>query len=412
MGGFATMGMDHMTGPLRIGLFTPAWPGHNTANGIATSVYNLAIGLREIGHVPVIIPMKCDGEGPSDIPVVAVPTVFANFWDRFGIRLGSFDAANNPLARGIVQAALEAKERHGVNALIMEESLGWARKVQVKTGLPVIVALHGPTALLQQHYRPGDEVPKYQHYKERLEAKAFEAATALISPSRHVLEGVKGLANIAGKPQAVLANSYRAPSPDPLPATLAPRDILFVGRFDYLKGGDVLFQAMARLVESHPQARLTFAGPDNGLDREDGTKQSVHEVIASLPEAAQAQISYFGPASRDQVAELRASHAIALIASRYENLNYSLLEAMAAGQAIVSTAVGGPSEVLEEGQTALLVPPADSEAMAAALARLLEDATLTEQLGRNAARAVQRDFDPAVIAERALKFVTDVVQNR
>lgn len=411
MDGFTAMGLDQMTDALRIGLFTPAWPGHNTPNGIATAVYNLAIGLREIGHVPVIIPMKHDGERPDDIPVVPVPMPSSNFWDRLRIRFGSFDAANDPFVRSMVDAVRMAMRIHGMNLLIMEESLGWARRIEAKTDLPVVMALHGPTALLQQHYRPGDEVPEYQRYKERLEAEAFAAAPALISPSRHVLDGVAGLADIADTPQVVIANSFRAPTPDPLPATLAPRKILFVGRFDYLKGGDVLFEAMAHLVTRYPQAELTFAGPDNGLDRPDGTRQSIHDVIAALPEAAQAQITYFGPASRDQVAQLRESHAIALIASRYENLNYSLLEAMAAGQAIVSTAVGGPSEVLVEGETALLVPPADSEAMAAALGCLLEDAVLTETLGRNAVAAVKRDFDPAVIAERTLEFVSNVVKS-
>lgn len=399
-----------MTDALRIGLFTPAWPGHSTPNGIATSVYNLAIGLHEIGHVPVIVPMKCDGEGPADFPVVPVPDLAQGLWGRLRQRFGGYDAANETFIRRIVQATTHARAQHGMSALIMEESLGWTRHVEARTGLPVIVALHGPTALLQQHYRPGDAVPEYQRYKERLEAEAFAAASALISPSRHVLEGVAGLADIAGKPQAVLANSFRAPEPDPLPAALPERKILFVGRFDYLKGGDVIFEAMARLVECHPQAQLTFAGPDHGLDRADGTKQSIHEVIAALPEATQSRITYFGPASRDQVAALRAEHAIALIASRYENLNYSLLEAMAAGQAIVSTAVGGPSEVLVEEDTALLVPPADPEAMAAALGRLLEDAALTERLGGRAVAAVKRDFDPAVIAGRMLDFVRDVVK--
>lgn len=394
-----------MTDALRIGLFTPAWPGQKTPNGIATAVYNLAIGLREIGHSPVIIPKKLDGEGPADIPVVPMPPPSRGLWDSLRSRMGRPVGSDDGFDRAIATAAQEASRVHGMTVLIMEESFGWAQQVQARTGLPVIIALHGPTALLQQFYRPGETVPGKQRLKERLEAAAFEAAPGLISPSHHVLEGVKGLANIADTPQAVLSNSFRAPRPDPLPAAQNPRDILFVGRFDYLKGGDVLLQAMAHLVETHPQARLTFAGPDRGLEGTDGTKQSIHDIIANLPEVAQAQISYFGPASRDQVVQLRQSHAIALIASRYENLNYSLLEAMAAGQAIVSTAVGGPSEVLEEGQTALLVPPGEPQPMAAALARLLDDAALTERLGRNAVEKIQQDFDPAVIAARTLEFV-------
>jgi glycosyltransferase involved in cell wall biosynthesis len=102
---------------------------------------------------------------------------------------------------------------------------------------------------------------------------------------------------------------------------------------------------------------------------------------------------------------MRSEHAIALIASRYENLNYTMLEAMAAGQAIVSTKVGGPAEVLEDGRTALLVPPGDPAAMAAALARLQADSALVSRLGQAAQDKLAQDFNPATVAARTVSFL-------
>jgi len=395
-----------MTSNLRIGLFTPAWPGHATPNGIATSVYNLAMGLREIGLTPVILPMAVDGDGPADIPVVPVPEVPWKLMERVRIRLGDFGAPESHLTRRMAAAVDTAAQDHGLDVVIMEESLGRSQRVQSLTGIPVVLTLHGPSGLLRRHLRPNEVSTKYERYKEDRERDAFLVAPALISPSAHVLEGVKSLAPVPDStPRIVLPNSYAAPHPDPLAASLEARDILFIGRFDYLKGGDTVLAAMTRLIETHPTARLTFAGPDRGLAEEDGRVVKVAEALNRLPDAVQAQITYLGPASRGQVAELRADHAIALIASRYENLNYSLLEAMAAGQAIVSTAVGGPSEVLEDGKTALMVPPADADAMAAALGRLLDDAALTQGLGQAALSTLQADYNPGHVAAQTVEFL-------
>lgn len=391
--------------PLRIGLFTPAWPGSNTPNGIATSVYFLAQGLREIGHTPVIVAMAQDGQGPADIPVVAVAPAKRSLVDRLRARLGLAQDWNGPIERRIATAVSEAAREHGLDVLIMEETQGWAHGVEARTGVPVVLNLHGPNVLLSQFDRGGAQANKSDPARDAREARAFVAAPALLAPSRHVLDGIESRMALGDVPRDVIPNSYAAPLPDPLPAALPERDILFIGRFGYLKGGDILLDAFARLTQTHPRARLTFAGPDRGLVGEDGTVRKMADCLAELPPQARDNLTYLGPASREQVAELRASHAIALVASRYENLNYTLLEAMAAGQAIVSTAVGGPAEVLRDGETALLVPSEDPQAMADALARLLDDAALTARLGQGAVDAVQRDFAPAEIARRTVAFL-------
>ena len=116
-------------------------------------------------------------------------------------------------------------------------------------------------------------------------------------------------------------------------------------------------------------------------------------------------MTFTGVLSRDDLGDLRRRTAIALVASRYENLNYTLLEAMEAGQAIVSTDVGGPAEVLQDRVTGLLVPPDDPDAIARALAEVVREAGLRTRLGRAARTALEQDFDPRVIAARTVEFV-------
>jgi glycosyltransferase involved in cell wall biosynthesis len=200
------------------------------------------------------------------------------------------------------------------------------------------------------------------------------------------------------------------PSDVPLSADKKPCEILFVGRFDLHKGGDTILEAFACLAETHPHARLTFAGPDRGVPQPDGTTTNLASFLSGLPGSIKRQVTYKGRIDRSEVARLRSEHAIAVIASRYENLNYTLLEAMAVGQAIVSTNVGGPAEILENGQTALLVPPDDPGAMAAALGRLMDDDALRRRLGDTARASVARDFNPARIARETLRFVNTVLK--
>src|SRR5205814_2323286 len=93
---------------------------------------------------------------------------------------------------------------------------------------------------------------------------------------------------------------------------------------------------------------------------------------------------------RTDVRELLGALDVFCISSTYEGTPLSLFEAMAAGKAIVSTAVDGCREVLEDGVTALLVPPRDPTALAAALGRVVDDATLRRSLAGNARAASTR----------------------
>ena len=75
----------------------------------------------------------------------------------------------------------------------------------------------------------------------------------------------------------------------------------------------------------------------------------------------------------------------------------AMLEAMAAGKAIVVTPVGGIPEVIKDRENGLLVPPGDAHALAQALREILEDSSLRKMLAENAVRTVEARFSAPVV---------------
>jgi glycosyltransferase involved in cell wall biosynthesis len=110
---------------------------------------------------------------------------------------------------------------------------------------------------------------------------------------------------------------------------------------------------------------------------------------------------------RTDVPDLLGVLDVFCISSLYEGTPLALFEAMAAGKAIVSTAVDGCREVLSEGETGLLVPPQDAKALAAALGRAVADPKLRVALGMRA-REASRLYDVRACVA-AMQALYDVV---
>lgn len=96
---------------------------------------------------------------------------------------------------------------------------------------------------------------------------------------------------------------------------------------------------------------------------------------------------------RDDIRPLLAAADVFAVPSRREGQGISALEAMAAGAPLVAARVGGLADMLADGETALLVPPADPDAIAAALSRLQSDTRLRQKLVANAAVIVRERYD-------------------
>lgn len=147
--------------------------------------------------------------------------------------------------------------------------------------------------------------------------------------------------------------------------------ILVARNLEILYDNATALRAFVRVRQEHPMARLTIAG--SGPEREALERLAQHLGIAET-------VTFAGRVENERMPALYHSAHIALNPSLADNLPISILEALASGVPVVSTNVGGITFLVENGKTALLVPPGDPEAMALACLRLLTEQGLTQKL--------------------------------
>lgn len=394
---------------MKIGFTTPAWPGSSTANGITTAVSFLTEGLEQLGHDVIIIPLTdCleDDRRVFRLPSARKITLF----DRVLARFLDYGPASKIIAERIVTAAQEAIRTCGMEILVMEESYGLAGLVQRRLSIPVIVTLHGPF-FIQMDLQPTDKIGVDSNKRIRMEGRALRQCAAITSPSQDVLDRTREKFGKLTPLQAVIANPISLETPidyDHLSGKDQQR-ILFVGRFDSWKGGDIVLDGFSRLILMGADAHLTFIGPDNGVEQVAGGKLQIAEALHALPPEVRARIIYLGPCSKQEIAKQRQHHAITVVASRHENFPYTLLESLAAGTATVSTSAGGPSEIIQDGKTGLLIAPDDPGALAQACWALLQDPGLTKAIGKAARDEISDRFAPTKIGQQMVEFMQKVI---
>jgi glycosyltransferase involved in cell wall biosynthesis len=162
--------------------------------------------------------------------------------------------------------------------------------------------------------------------------------------------------------------------------------VLTPARLDEQKGLPFLLRAAAGL----PGVDFVLAG-------EGPERASLEALAAELGVAG--RIHFLG--YRGDIPQLLAACDVFALPSLYEGSSLAVLEAMAARRPVVSSAIGGTDELIDDGSDGLLVEPGDAEALAAALRRLLDDPGLRDSLAARARERVERDFTPAAMVRRA-----------
>ena len=295
--------------------------------------------------------------------------------------------------------------RHAVDALDvfeMEESFGWCADVCRRLPIPTVVKLHGPAflSLLDMDSRNPELRRRIQ-----LEGNALVVASTIVAPSESTMSATAARYSLSPDVLVSIANPVRSVT-DQLGWRFREENsdtIIYVGRFDYRKGGDSVVLAFAKVCELRPSARLTFIGPDSGVPTASGRLQHfVDYVQTHCSEQVATRISFLGCRSPAEIGELRLEAGVIVVASRWESFGYVVAEAMSQGCPIVGFDVDGVNELIDNERSGLLVPLDDINALAGGICRVLESRALAERLGHEARASVVASCGAEKVANQML----------
>jgi L-malate glycosyltransferase len=168
-----------------------------------------------------------------------------------------------------------------------------------------------------------------------------------------------------------------------------------------VKGHPWLIAAAPAVLQEFPRTKFVLAG--------DGEERPRFEAqVGKL--GLQSSFKFLG--RRSDIPDVLASCDIAVLPSRAEGLPNAVLEYMAAGLPTIASRVGGNAELIQEGVSGFLVPPEDSQALAAALLRLLRDPELSRRMATTGQRIAVENYSFERLIREVDALYTELLNRR
>ena len=174
---------------------------------------------------------------------------------------------------------------------------------------------------------------------------------------------------------------------------LTPHDRLIsnVGRLDWWKGQDYFVRAMAEVVQTHPEAKALIVGEPNATHLSQVFYQNLQQLVTDLNLSRHVIFTGF---RADIPRIMAASDMVVHSSSEPEPFGRVIVEAMAVGRPVIATAAGGVLDIIEDRVNGLLVPPKNSNLMAQAIQKLLQNQEQARLIGQRAQCRVRECFSP------------------
>lgn len=174
-----------------------------------------------------------------------------------------------------------------------------------------------------------------------------------------------------------------------------------IANFNFeIKGHQFFIEAAKRVSKQVPNTEFALVG-DGGL------RQRFEKLSAEL--GINQKVHFLG--EKNDIPVILSNINVSVLCSTNEGFSNVILESMAAGKPVVATRVGGTPEMVADGITGYLVPPADSESLAKAITNLLQDPQKARAMGEEGRKKVQEKFTVETMTEEYEKLYQELVQN-
>lgn len=376
---------------MNVALFASAFYPH--VGGVEELVRQLAHAYRDRGVSAIVLTNRWPRSLPFFEEYQGIPVY------RLALRVpeGSLKARVNYhlTHRAIFQNLLGILRKHDIDLLHVQcvSSNGYyALQAKRALGLPLVVTTQGERTM--------DAAQIYQRspLMNRTLCALLAEADFITACSQNTLDDMEDYYGTPFGPRArviyngINLNEFAQDFPFQHPRPY----ILGMGRLVPQKGFDVLIRAFAQANVTN--CDLLLAG--------DGPERAALETVA-CENGVQDRVCFLGRADRPTAVSLFQGCDFFVVPSRQEPQGIVNLEAMAAGKAVIASRVGGIPEVVQDGQTGLLVPGEDVEALAQAVTHLAADPGLRLRLGQ-AGRERAQQFAWPTIADQYLALYEQV----
>lgn len=395
---------------MHIALYSPGWPLEKYQNGIVTFVHLMRLEFERMGHRVSVITSSIDPHCTDPrVHLVSKPRFDRFVSERLRVRASRFGHSN--WGELIAAKIKEIHKREPIDIIEMEESFGWFDTVGRVTMIPVLVKLHGPAFLTLTDVQAKSVLG--QHRLE-LEKSSMRNVSALAAPSISALRQTTAKYSLAPRLCEQVRNPLTMDAVTPIWSLRnCERDVvLFIGRFDAAKGGDLVLEAFSVLAAEYPNLRLIFVGSDVGVVRTNGERLGfVDYCRENLTPETQKRIVFKGPLPQRELATLRVGAMVTVLPSRWENQSYAVLEAMYQGCPIVCSDSGGNPELIQDGINGLLAVSGDAASLAKRISDVLKNPAGAEKMGAAASTFVRKEHALHSIAANSIELYRRVIQN-
>lgn len=346
---------------MRIVLTTDYYPPH-FGGGVEAVVSQLASHLAAADHEVLVITIgERAAAGSEQIEGVTVRRFPGIRMSRVtGLELTISIAAQRSIKRTIAQFGPDVVNAHHLYFATTLPTLTAANDL----GVPAVLTLH--VAGMESFGGWRGAVARF--YERRMGGRIVDQADALIAVSEAVAVTVHPhtRSSVSVIPNGVDLRRFKPPAS----RQRSNARIIYVGRLIANKGPDIALSAFREVHREMSDATLLMVGDGPMRKRLENYARSNHITHS---------VEFLG--LREDVADLMRQSEVFVRPSFVEGMPLTVLEAMACGLPVVASNVGGVSEIVQNGETGLVVPPGSVASVASALLRLLGDETLSRKMG-------------------------------
>jgi hypothetical protein len=403
---------------LRIALLSLEYPPEKT-DGIARCTAMLAQGLSELGHEVHVIK-----EGVADRVTYYGGTYVHEVRTKETHRYRNYRQQGYPLAHqwlnsshtifNCVQSLLinhriqvVDTQNYHLDGLVTAVAGVVPVVVRLSTSIKQIVEITGQSNL--DNYVVGE-----------LEKKLVSLSQGIVANSQASYQVLADVYNLdvskLSQPVTVIHHGIN-PIPEAEVVTVAATSkldpiILFVGRLEKRKGILDLFKAISPVIQQFPTAQFWIAGQDNS--EVDGfkavTKLDYPTYFQRHYPEYSANVRFLGFVPDDKLPQLYQVCDLVVAPSLYESFGLVYLEAMNYARPVIGCNVGGPTEIIVDGETGRLVPPQAPEALAEAIGQLLLNPGLRHEMGCAGRQRLLDRFSHLKMAAEFVAFYKTVIE--